>query len=259
MTARWRRIRWPRPWPREVAGRGSPAGGRRCRRRRGREAGRRRQGAEGRRMAPMPWHGRKPAALVVSLAGGYSHICGAATAYSGKNVLPRVAALLDVMVISDDHAVVSADTFERPIYAGNAIQTVKSADAKRSSPCGPRPFEAAAARAARCGRETVSLPAESSASSWVEDRVAARSDRPELTSAKIIISGGRGVGSKEKFQEGDRTVWPTSSAPPSAPRARRSTPAMRRTTGRSARPARSSPRSSTSPSAFRAPSSIWPA
>jgi electron transfer flavoprotein alpha subunit len=133
--------------------------------------------------------------LVVSLAGGYSHIAAAATAYA-KNVLPRVAALLDVMVLTDVTAVVDADTFERPIYAGNAIQTVKSADGKKVFTVRTAAFAAAGTGGAAAVEAVSAKP--SALSSWVEDKVAA-SDRPELTSAKIVVSGGRGVGSKESF------------------------------------------------------------
>ena len=133
--------------------------------------------------------------LVVSLAGGYSHIVAAATAYA-KNVLPRVAALLDVMVLSDVTAIVDADTFERPIYAGNAIQTVKSSDGKKVFTVRTAAFAAAAAGGA-AAIETVA-PKASALSAWVEDKVAA-SDRPDLTSAKIVVSGGRGVGSEADF------------------------------------------------------------
>jgi electron transfer flavoprotein alpha subunit len=136
------------------------------------------------------------AALVVGLAGGYSHIAAAATAFS-KNVLPRVAALLDVMVISDVTAVVDADTFERPIYAGNAIQTVKSADAKKVFTVRTASF-AADGSTGSASVEAVSAAADASLSKWVEDKVAA-SDRPELTSAGIVVSGGRGIGSQENF------------------------------------------------------------
>ena len=136
------------------------------------------------------------AALVVSLAGDYSHICGAATAFN-KNILPRVAALLDVMVLSDVTAVIDADTFERPIYAGNAIQTVKSADAKKVFTVRTAAF-AAAADGGSAAISAVTAPADAGLSAWVEDKVAA-SDRPELTSAKIVVSGGRGVGSKDSF------------------------------------------------------------
>jgi len=136
------------------------------------------------------------AGLVVALAGGYSHICGAATA-ANKNILPRVAALLDVMVMSDVTAVIDADTFERPIYAGNAIQTVKSGDAKKVFTVRTAAF-AAAGNGNAAPVEAVGGPGEAGLSAWVEDRVAA-SDRPELTSAGIVVSGGRGVGSKESF------------------------------------------------------------
>jgi len=136
------------------------------------------------------------AALVVSLAGGYSHICGAATAFN-KNVLPRVAALLDVMVISDAVAVIDADTFERPIYAGNAVQTVKSTDATKVFTVRTATFTAVGAGGS-ASVEKIGGPGEAGLSAWVADRVAT-SDRPELTSAGIVVSGGRGVGSKESF------------------------------------------------------------
>lgn len=136
------------------------------------------------------------AALMVGLAGGYSHIAAAATAFS-KNVLPRVAALLDVMVMSDVTAVVDADTFERPIYAGNAVQTVKSSDAKKVFTVRTASFAAASSSGA-ASVEKVAASADGSLSKWVEDKVAA-SDRPELTSANIVVSGGRGMGSQENF------------------------------------------------------------
>ena len=136
------------------------------------------------------------AALVVSLAGGYSHICGAATAFN-KNVLPRVAALLDVMVISDAVAVIDADTFERPIYAGNAVQTVKSVDATKVFTVRTATFTAVGTGGS-ASVEKIGGPGEAGLSAWVADRVAT-SDRPELTSAGIVVSGGRGVGSKESF------------------------------------------------------------
>ena len=133
--------------------------------------------------------------LVVSLAPAYSHIAAPATAYA-KNILPRVSALLDVMVLTDVTGVVDADTFERPIYAGNAIQTVKSADKIKVFTVRTAAFSAAglggSAPVEAVGAKTSDL------SSWVEDKVAS-SDRPELTSAKIVVSGGRGVGSKDSF------------------------------------------------------------
>jgi electron transfer flavoprotein alpha subunit len=136
------------------------------------------------------------AALIVGLAGGYSHIFAPATA-DAKNILPRVAALLDVMVLSDITAVIDADTFERPIYAGNAIQTIKSSDAVKVATVRTSTFEAAGEQAA-APVEAVAVGGNPGVSEWVEDKVAA-SDRPELTSAGIVVSGGRGVGSKEQF------------------------------------------------------------
>ena len=136
------------------------------------------------------------AALIAGLAGDYSHVMAPATT-DAKNVLPRVAALLDVMVISDVSGVVDADTFERPIYAGNAIQTVKSADATKVVSVRVSTFDAAG-EGGSASVETVSVGANLGLSEWVEDKVAA-SDRPELTSAKIVISGGRGIGSAENF------------------------------------------------------------
>ena len=138
------------------------------------------------------------AALVVSLAGSYDAIVAAATA-TGKNIMPRVAALLDVMQISEIIEVVSADTFKRPIYAGNAIQTVQSGDAKKVITVRTASF-AAAATGGSASVETVGAAANPGVSAHVSDALSA-SDRPELTSAKIIISGGRALGSSEKFQE----------------------------------------------------------
>ncbi|NBN65548.1 electron transfer flavoprotein subunit alpha/FixB family protein [Microvirga tunisiensis] len=136
--------------------------------------------------------------LIVSLAGGYSAIVAPATA-NGKNTLPRVAALLDVMQISDVTAVIDADTFERPIYAGNAIQTVKSGDAKKVLTVRTASF-AAAAQGGSAAIEDVAAGAAAGLSSFVGEELS-KSDRPELASAKIIISGGRALGSAEKFQE----------------------------------------------------------
>jgi electron transfer flavoprotein alpha subunit len=135
--------------------------------------------------------------LIVSLAGDYDHIVAPATT-DAKNVMPRVAALLDVMVISDATAVVDADTFERPIYAGNAIQTVKSSDAKKVITFRTSTFDPAKAGGSATV-EAVAVPGGSGLSEWVEDKVAA-SDRPELTSAGVVVSGGRGVGSEEDFK-----------------------------------------------------------
>jgi len=134
--------------------------------------------------------------LIVSMAGGYSHIAAAATS-DAKNVLPRVAALLDVMIISEVVGVVDADTFERPIYAGNAIQTVKSNDSVKVMTIRTAGFDAAATGNS-APVEALGTAATIGLSQWVEDKVAA-SDRPELTSAGIVVSGGRGVGSQEQF------------------------------------------------------------
>jgi electron transfer flavoprotein alpha subunit len=136
------------------------------------------------------------AALVVSLAGGFEHIVAASGALS-KSVLPRAAALLDVMVISEVLAVHDAATFDRPIYAGNAIQTVKSSDAKKVMTIRTATFDAAG-KGVSAPVEKVAASVDGSLSVWVEDKVAS-SDRPELTSAGIIVSGGRGVGSQADF------------------------------------------------------------
>ena len=136
------------------------------------------------------------AALIVSLAGGYSHIVAPATT-DAKNVLPRVAALLDVMVLSDCSGVIDADTFERPIYAGNAIQTVKSSDKIKVVSIRTASFEAAG-DGGSAPVETMGAAGGTGLSTWIEDKVAA-SDRPELTSAGIVVSGGRGVGSEADF------------------------------------------------------------
>ncbi|ENN83887.1 Electron transfer flavoprotein subunit alpha (plasmid) [Rhizobium freirei PRF 81] len=133
--------------------------------------------------------------LIVSLADRYSHIAAAATAFS-KNVLPRVAALLDVMVLSDVTCMVDADTFERPIYAGNAIQTVKSADRIKVFTVRTASF-GTVGQSGTAAIETVDAK-QSDLSIWVEDKVA-NTGRPELTSARIVVSGGRGVGSSESF------------------------------------------------------------
>ncbi len=138
------------------------------------------------------------AALIVSLAGSYDTIIAPATSV-GKNVMPRVAALLDVMQVSEIIEVVSADTFKRPIYAGNAIQTVQSTDAKKVITVRTASF-AAAGEGGSAAVESVSAAANPGVSSHVSDALSS-SDRPELASAKIIISGGRALGSSEKFQE----------------------------------------------------------
>ncbi|HEV6968091.1 MULTISPECIES: electron transfer flavoprotein subunit alpha/FixB family protein [Roseateles] len=139
------------------------------------------------------------AAQVVALASGYSHILFPATA-AGKNVAPRVAALLDVAQVSDITKVVSADTFERPIYAGNAIATVQSGDATKVITVRTTGFDPAAATGGSAAVESVAAAADVGKSSFV-GREVTKSDRPELTAAKIIVSGGRALGSNEKFME----------------------------------------------------------
>lgn len=134
--------------------------------------------------------------LIVSLAGDYTHIAAPGTT-DAKNVMPRVAALLDVMVISEVTAVIDADTFERPIYAGNAIQTVKSSDATKVMTIRTAGFDAAE-MGGSAAVETIGAAGGSGLSEWIEDKVAA-SDRPELTSAGVVVSGGRGVGSEADF------------------------------------------------------------
>ena len=136
------------------------------------------------------------AALIQSLAGDYEHIVAPSGALS-KSVLPRLAAMLDVMVISEVLAVHDAATFDRPIYAGNAIQTVKSSDAKKVMTIRTATFDAAG-KGGSAAVEKVSASVDGSMSAWVEDKVAS-SDRPELTSAGIVVSGGRGVGSQADF------------------------------------------------------------
>lgn len=138
------------------------------------------------------------AALIVSLAGPYDAIVAGGTT-TAKNALPRVAALLDVMQISEITAVVSPDTFERPIYAGNAIQTVTSSDPKKVITVRTAAFKAAGTGGS-APVETVAAPADSGLSSFVGEALS-KNDRPELTSAKVIVSGGRALGSAEKFQE----------------------------------------------------------
>ncbi len=134
--------------------------------------------------------------LIASIAGDYTHIVAPATT-DAKNILPRVAALLDVMVLTDVTAVIDADTFERPIYAGNAIQTVKSSDATKVISFRTSTFDAAATGGSATV-EAIAAADNPGLSEWVEDKVAA-SDRPELTSAGIVVSGGRGVGSESDF------------------------------------------------------------
>jgi electron transfer flavoprotein alpha subunit len=135
---------------------------------------------------------------ILAVAGSYSHILAPASAF-GKNVLPRVAAKLDVAQISEITKVDSPDTFERPIYAGNAIATVQSADSVKVITVRGTGFDAAASEGGSAAVETVSSVADSGKSSFV-GRELAKSDRPELTGAKIVVSGGRGMGSGDNFK-----------------------------------------------------------
>jgi electron transfer flavoprotein alpha subunit len=139
------------------------------------------------------------AAQVLALAGSYSHILFPATA-AGKNVAPRVAAKLDVGQVSDIIKVDAPDTFERPIYAGNAIATVQSLDPKKVITVRTTGFDAAAATGGSAAVESVSGVGDSGKSSYVGSEIA-KNDRPELTAAKIVVSGGRAMGSSEKFTE----------------------------------------------------------
>ena len=138
------------------------------------------------------------AAQVLAIASGYSHLLFPATA-AGKNVAPRVAALLDVAQISDITKVIGADTFERPIYAGNAIATVQSADATKVVTVRTTGFDAAG-QGGSAAVETVAAASGKGQSAYLGSEIA-KSDRPELTAAKIIVSGGRALGSAEKFNE----------------------------------------------------------
>ncbi|WP_295960371.1 electron transfer flavoprotein subunit alpha/FixB family protein [Rhodoferax sp.] len=138
-------------------------------------------------------------AQVLALASGYSHILFPATA-SGKNVAPRVAAKLDVGQISDVTKVISADTFERPIYAGNAIATVQSLDATKVLTVRTTGFDPAASTGGSASMEVLTAAADAGKSSFLGSEIA-KNDRPELTAAKIIVSGGRALGSAEKFNE----------------------------------------------------------
>ena len=139
------------------------------------------------------------AAQVLAIAGNYSHILFPSTA-NGKNVAPRVAAKLDVAQVSDITKVDSADTFERPIYAGNAIATVQSTDKVKVITVRATGFDGAAATGGSAAVETATAAADNGSSTFVGSEIA-KNDRPELTAAKIIVSGGRALGSSDKFNE----------------------------------------------------------
>ncbi|CFN04907.1 electron transfer flavoprotein subunit alpha [Bordetella pertussis] len=149
-------------------------------------------------LADAPQLAENLAAQVLAVAGGYSHILFAATA-SGKNVAPRVAAKLDVAQISDIIGVESADTFQRPIYAGNAIATVQSGDAVKVITVRTTGFDAVAAQGGSAAVEALDAVADSGLSRFV-GREVAKSDRPELAGARVVVSGGRGLGSAENFK-----------------------------------------------------------
>jgi len=138
------------------------------------------------------------AALVAGLAKNYSHVLAPATS-TGKDVMPRAAALADAQQISEIVAVESADTFVRPIYAGNALATVKSSDAVKFITVRTTAFDAVAATGGGGAVETIAAPADAGVSSFV-GREVAKSERPELTSARVVVSGGRGMGSGENFK-----------------------------------------------------------
>ncbi len=138
------------------------------------------------------------AQLIVSIAGDFTHLLAPATTF-GKNLMPRVAALLDVAQLSEVIEVIDGDTFKRPIYAGNAIATVRSLDPKKVITVRGTAFEAAVAGSDKAPLEAIEALAGESLSRFV-GRELTQSDRPELTSARVVVSGGRGVGSKENFQ-----------------------------------------------------------
>jgi len=137
------------------------------------------------------------APIIVDLADGYTHILAPASTF-GKNVMPRVAALLDTQQISDISAIHDADTFDRPFYAGNAIATVKSSDTKKVITVRGTAFDPVNAEGGSATIEGVTSKGDAGLSTFVKQELSA-SDRPELTAAKIVVSGGRGVGSGENF------------------------------------------------------------
>jgi hypothetical protein len=209
---------------------GAAAAGRRPDRRRGQGAARRRAGLG---------HGlaENVAAQVLAVAAGYSHMLFPATA-AGKNVAPRVAALLDVAQISDITKVDQRRHLRAPDLRRQRDRHRAEPDAVKVITVRTTGFDAAAATGGSAAVEAIAAVADSGKTSFMGSEIA-KSDRPELTAAKIIVSGGRGWAARE-VQRGARRRWPTSSAPRWAPAAPRSTPATRPTTGRSARPARSS-------------------
>ena len=190
--------------------------------------------------------------LILSLAGKYDAILAPATT-NGKNYLPRVAAKLDVPQISEILKVVAPDTFERPIYAGNAIQTVQAPAGKKVISVRTTAFKPAEARGS-AAIENVAAASDPGTAKFVGEELS-KSERPDLTSAKIVVSGGRGLQSGENFKLLEKS--PTSCMLPSAPAEPPSMPASCRTISRSARLARWWPPISTSRWAFPGRSSIW--
>jgi electron transfer flavoprotein alpha subunit len=136
--------------------------------------------------------------LIATVGKNFSHILSASTAL-GKNIMPRAAALLDVMIISDITEIISTDTFERPIYAGNALQIVQSSDPIKVGTIRTAGFSATLVSSKACSIRYIEPSVDPKVSKWIKDSLQ-ESDRPELTSAKIVVSGGRGVGSKENFE-----------------------------------------------------------
>lgn len=136
--------------------------------------------------------------LITSISKDFTHIVAAATAV-GKNVMPRVAAMLDVMVVSDVTEIIASDTFERPIYAGNALQVVESSDPIKVCTIRTANFNAISTGKDKASVKSIVAKNDPELSQWIEDSLQ-ENDRPELTSAKIVVSGGRGIGSKEDFE-----------------------------------------------------------
>ena len=197
------------------------------------------------------------APLVVSQAPAYSHIVAAATTF-GKNLLPRVAALLDVAPVSDVIAIDAADIFQRPIYAGNVIATVQSSDPIKVLSIRSTAFTAAGEQADAATISPIDAGQDSGKSRF-DSQTLTVSSRPELAGARVVVSGGRALASQEQFHTVLEPLGRPAWAPPSAPVVLPSMPATPPTIIRSARPARSSPPSCISPSASLAPFSIWPA
>jgi len=193
------------------------------------------------------------AALVVSIAGQFTHVLAPATGF-GKNFMPRVAALLDVAQISDISGIESADTFVRPIYAGNVLATVQSKDKIKVITVRITAFDPATGEGS-AATENVAAVADSGLTQFKGQEVT-KSARPELTAARVIVSGGRGMGNGENFKILEALADKLGAR--SVPRALRSIRVSSPTIIKSVRPARSLRRNCISPSVFPAPFSIWP-